>query len=219
MKFNRIDQQNWKRKEYFEHYFSDVPCTYSVTVNLDITKLLDEIRRHTLKLYPVMIYGISHIVNRHEEFRMSIDNDGNVGFFDEVNPSYTVFHEDDETFSDIWTEYNPDFKSFYQHYLQDIQQFGDIKGMRGKPPQGRNIFTISCVPWATFTGLNLNLKKDSDYLPPIFTIGKYFNENGKTLLPLSIQAHHAVCDGFHLARFVNELQEWGDRFSDAGGTL
>lgn len=219
MKFNRIDQQNWKRKEYFEHYFSDVPCTYSVTVNLDITKLLDEIRRHALKLYPTMIYGISHIVNRHEEFRMSIDNDGNVGFFDEVNPSYTVFHEDDETFSDIWTEYSPDFKSFYQHYLQDIQQFGDIKGMRGKPPQGRNIFTISCVPWATFTGFNLNLKKDSDYLPPIFTIGKYFNENGKTLLPLSIQAHHAVCDGFHLARFVNELQEWGDRFSDAGGTL
>ncbi len=32
-------------------------------------------------------------------------------------------------------------------------------------------------------------------------------ENGKYLLPLAIQVHHAVCDGFHVCRFVNELQE------------
>lgn len=30
--------------------------------------------------------------------------------------------------------------------------------------------------------------------------------------PLAIQVHHAVCDGFHLCRFVNELQ---DLFNDA----
>ena len=27
------------------------------------------------------------------------------------------------------------------------------------------------------------------------------------ILPLAIQVHHAVCDGFHICRFVNELQE------------
>ena len=29
----------------------------------------------------------------------------------------------------------------------------------------------------------------------------------KIILPLAIQVHHAVCDGFHICRFVNELQE------------
>lgn len=213
MNFHMIDMQNWKRKEYFEHYFSDIPCTYSMTVNLDITTLLVAIKNHALGLYPVMIYGISSIVNRHEEFQMAVDEQGNVGFFDEVYPSYTVFHKDDETFSDIWTAYSSNFQTFYAHYLQDVQQFGNVKGISVKPAQGSNVFTISCIPWATFTGFNLNLEKGYGYLPPIFTIGKYFSENGKTLLPLSIQVHHAVCDGFHVARFVNELQEWGNMFS------
>ena len=29
MKFTPIDLKTWHRKEYFEHYFSEVPCTYS----------------------------------------------------------------------------------------------------------------------------------------------------------------------------------------------
>ena len=41
---------------------------------------------------------------------------------------------------------------------------------------------------------------------PIFTMGRYYEENGKTLLPLAVQVHHGVCDGFHLCRFVSGLQ-------------
>lgn len=70
-----------------------------------------------------------------------------------------------------------------------------------------NVFTISSIPWVSFTGFNLNLPKATDYLLPIFTTGKYFQENGKTWLPIAIQVHHAVCDGYHLSRFVNELQK------------
>ena len=44
------------------------------------------------------------------------------------------------------------------------------------------------------------------HILPIFTIGKYYEENGSLILPLAIQVHHALCDGFHLCRFVNELQ-------------
>ena len=28
-----------------------------------------------------------------------------------------------------------------------------------------------------------------------------------TKIPLSIQVHHAVCDGFHVCRFLDELQD------------
>ena len=40
MAFKIIDRENWSRKEYFEHYFSNVPCTYSMTTKLDITKII-----------------------------------------------------------------------------------------------------------------------------------------------------------------------------------
>ena len=78
--------------------------------------------------------------------------------------------------------------------------------MIGKPAIPANSFTVSMLPWATFEGFNLNLQKGYDYLKPIFTMGKYYRKKERILLPLAIQVHHAVCDGFHVCRFINELQ-------------
>src|SRR5699024_12714284 len=38
MAFHKIDLQGWARKEYYDHYFSAVPCTYSMTVKLEDRK-------------------------------------------------------------------------------------------------------------------------------------------------------------------------------------
>ncbi len=70
-----------------------------------------------------------------------------------------------------------------------------------------NTFDVSMVPWTTFEGFHLGLDKGGDYLIPIFTMGKFYKDGARTMLPLAIQVNHAVCDGFHVCRFVNELQE------------
>ena len=41
---------------------------------------------------------------------------------------------------------------------------------------------------------------------------KFFERDGKRLLPLAIQVHHAVCDGYHIGVFVEKLQGYIDRF-------
>lgn len=38
-------------------------------------------------------------------------------------------------------------------------------------------------------------------------MGKYYKDQDKFILPLAIQIHHSVCDGFHVCRFISELQE------------
>lgn len=203
MVFEKIDRNSWKRKEYFEHYFKNIPCTYSMTVKVDIT----QIKKKQMKLYPAMLYYITTIVNRHSEFRTAINQSGELGIYDEMIPSYTIFHKDTETFSDIWTAYMPDFETFVAAYENDMQRYGSNHGMIGKPDVPENAFTVSMIPWSTFESFNLNLQKGYDYLIPIFTMGKYYKEDEKIILPLAIQVHHAVCDGFHICRFVNELQE------------
>lgn len=203
MSFEIIDIEYWKRKEYFEHYFSGVPCTYSFTVKIDITK----IKNSDQKLYPTMLYYLTKIVNRHEEFRMSLDEEGKLGVFDKMSPCYTIFHKDSETFSNVWTEYCEDWEIFYEAYQQDIEKYGSVKRMNAKDNIPLNTFPVSMIPWESFEGFNLNLQKGYEYLLPIFTMGKYYEENGKYMLPLAIQVHHAVCDGFHVCRFVNELRD------------
>ena len=71
-----------------------------------------------------MIHSIAKIVNRHKEFRMALNTENTVGYFDVVHPSYTVFHPDSETFSSLWTLYQEDFGSFYAQYLEDQKTYG-----------------------------------------------------------------------------------------------
>lgn len=202
MTFIPIDRAHWARKEYFDHYFSQVPCTYSAVFQLDITRL----RQQGQKLYPTMLYHIATEVNLHEEFRTALDGAGQLGIYDRMHPCYTIFHKESETFSNLWTEYTPDYEAFCEAYRCDMAQYGGNLGMEAKPGTPENTFPVSMLPWASFEGFNLNLQKGYDYLLPIFTMGRYQETGGKTLLPLAVQVHHAVCDGFHLCRFVNGLQ-------------
>ena len=210
MTFTKIDLENWPRRAYFDHYFTQVPCTYSAVFKLDITKL----RQSGQKLYPAMLYALSTVVNRHQEFRMAINEAGELGFYDQVHSCYTIFHQDTETFSNLWTAYTPDYTAFRAAFEHDMAVYGDHQGLMSRPDTPENTFPVSMVPWASFEGFNLNLQKGYDYLSPIFTMGKFYEDNGKILLPLAVQAHHAVCDGFHLCRLVNEVQELVDKLND-----
>ena len=53
----------------------------------------------------------------------------------------------------------------------------------------------------------------------MFTFGKYYEQDGKVLLPMAVQVHHSVCDGFHVARMFNELQEMCDGLPNQSGEV
>lgn len=205
--FKPIDTSSWKRKPYFDHYFNQIRCTYSITANIDITNVLSFKDRNKVKLYPLLIYVISKAVNKYEEFRTAINDRGEVGVWETLSPCYTVFHKDSESFSNIWTEWNDDLNLFLSNFEQDSKRFGQIDRIDAKPNTPANVFPISSLPWTTFTGFNLNIFADGTYLLPIFTYGKYFKDGNRYLIPLSIQVHHAVCDGFHVSRLINEIQQ------------
>lgn len=205
--FKPIDTNSWKRKPYFDHYFNQIRCTYSITVNIDITNVLSFKDRNKVKLYPLLIYVISKAVNKYEEFRTAINDRGEIGVWETLLPCYTVFHKDSESFSNIWTEWNDDLNLFLSNFEQDSKRFGQIDRIDAKPNTPANVFPISSLPWTTFTGFNLNIFADGTYLLPIFTYGKYFKDGNRYLIPLSIQVHHAVCDGFHVSRLINEIQQ------------
>lgn len=69
-----IDIETWERKEYFLHYYNDVRCTYSITINIDITKIYDRAHVHGLRLYPTLIWWIANAVNHFEFLRFNHDS-------------------------------------------------------------------------------------------------------------------------------------------------
>ena len=209
-----IDLKKWKRREYFEHYYRQVPCRFSLTVELDVTRLVQSVKKQGLMFFPVFIHLLASVVNRHQEFRTGFNSSGELGYWRQVWPNYTVFHPQNRSFSTLWTPFSENFDDFYLNYVRDWEKYGEIEGFAPKPEMPENIFNVSCLPWVNFTSLDLDLPRSDNYLLPIFTLGKFSEKNGGTFAPLAMQFHHAVCDGFHAALLVNELQELCNGFGE-----
>ena len=200
MSFRLLDVDQWERKEYYRHYLKDVPCSYSLTVEVDITALAG------YRLYPAMLWLLISTANEMEEFRTALLPEG-VGVFDSMHPSYTVLNPETGRFCYGWTPYQRNPEEFMKRCGEDIEQFRKAETMMPCPDMPPNVLNISMIPWVSFTAFHLNLHHGDQYLLPIFTLGKYQEKDGRRMLPLAIQVHHAVCDGYHIALFMEKLQQ------------
>lgn len=206
-KFIPIDFNSWSRKEYFDYYHNKIKCKYTLNVNIDITALLSEVKKRQLRFFPTFLYTIMKAVNNNEEFRMSIE-DGKLGYWDYLVPSYTLFHEDDKTFSDIWSDFSDGFAMFYETIVKDIGIYKDVKGIKAREGRVPNFCSISSVPWLSFTSYSQDTYSESDMLFPLIRFGKYFEEHNKVLIPFAVFVSHAVADGYHTSKLINEIQEF-----------
>ncbi len=125
---------------------------------------------------------------------------------DSVHPRYPVFHEQSVTFSSLGSEYQDDFRQFLHIYWQDVAWYGENKAYFHKGFI-ENIFFVSANPWVSFTSFDLNVVNMDNFFAAVFTMGKYYTQGDKVMMPLAIQVHHAVCDGFHVGRMHNEVQQ------------
>ena len=211
MNFTPIDMKQWYRAQTFMYFSRMAPTNYSLTVNMDVTKLRHVLKAHGMKFYPAYLWLITKHLNEQKEFRIA-EKDGQIGDYYTRTRFYAGFHEDDHSFSMLWNEYTNDFRTFYKQYLEHQQEYGNNHGFLGQaelPPP--NAYTVSCMPWISFTHFSVQSDNKHYYFPSV-EAGKFFEECGHTLLPLSITCHHAVADGYHIKVFLNELQQSMDSF-------
>lgn len=210
--YTTVDLSRWARKEHYEAFQTFAQCTFSQTVQLDITALLKHIKAVGWKFYPTLIFLLAKIANRHAEFRMAI-KDNELVIWNDIHPCYTIFHDETETFSSLWSHYDGDIHHFLNIYSEDVARYRNNLSYLPKEETRENVFYVSANPWVSFTGFNINIANMQNFFAPMFTIGKYYPQGEKVLLPLAVQVHHAVCDGFHVARLINELQTLCDDLS------
>ena len=123
VKFTPLDMQTWPRGQMF-YYFSKMASTgYSLTVDLDVTAMRTALKHAGIKFFPAYLWLVTRTLQMQKEFKIA-ELDGQVGCFDTLTPLYAAFHEDDKTFSFMWTEYTDDFMAFYQSYLDNQRRYG-----------------------------------------------------------------------------------------------
>lgn len=207
MKRNKVQLDTWPRREHYLHFTKAVNCSSSITHKIEVTELLMACQAKHVSFYICFLYCICKVINAHEEFRLYHQwQTDELYVWDCVSPSQLVFHEDDQTFTRIWTEWNPDFEAFYMACQNDITEGKTLRGYSVHEAPDY-LFDTSCLPWLDYSSINLNIPKDWIYLAPIITWGQYSKGDDKSFLSLTMQIHHAAADGFHIARFFREVEE------------
>lgn len=214
MKFTELDLMKWPRGQMFYYFSKMAPTGYSLTVELDVTDLLKKTREKGKKFFPAYLWLVTKCLNRQIEFKVAYENE-KLGYYDVLTPLYASFHEDDKTFSLMWTEYDEDFEVFHQKYLENQKIYGQNHGVLSQPQMTPppNAYTVSALPWVDFTHFAVHSYENKPYFFPSVEAGKYHeNEAGRIVMPLSITCHHATTDGYHVNRFLEDLKVEIEKF-------
>ena len=211
--FTPIDLRSWSRGEVFYYFSQMAPTGYSLTAELDITQMHRLLKSEKRKFFPAYLWLVTRMLNAQMEFKMA-EVDGKLGYYNVLTPLYAAFHEDSHTFSLMWTSYDDSFAAFYESYQADQAQYGKCHRLLAKEGQlpPLNAYTVSCVPWIPFQHFAVHSYERKAYYFPSVEAGKFYWRGEKLVMPLSITCHHAATDGWHISRFLKDLQEEADRF-------
>lgn len=201
-----IDLTTWDRAIHYQVFRNRVQPHYCISFDLDITKFLARIKAKGFSFTFSFAYAVTKCANQIENFRYRFVN-GKPAIFDTINTSVTYLNKETELFKVV----NIPMQSSLDEYVtlakrteENQSEYFTTSGM------GNDIYQFSPLPWVSFTHISNTDTGDKDSATPIFHWGKYYERDGKVLLPFSVQVHHSFVDGLHIGKLAQILQEYLD---------
>lgn len=218
MNYKVIDKETYYRKGVFRHFTEDCKCSVSMTARIDVTDLDACSGQTGTKFYLNFLYLLSKVLNSREDYRMGYlwQTDALV-CYDVIHPIQYVFHEDTETCTLVYSEYDADYATFYAAALRDLEAAKKTRDYGLDAANHPNWFDASYIPWLSYDAMHLELPDGYLHFPPIVNWGKYRKENGRLLMPVTVRLNHAIADGYLVANvfrlLAQEIKSFTERSS------
>ena len=197
-----IDPASLPRRAHFEYFNSFANPYVGVTVEVDITPLMNWRSQNGAPFFLSLLYHVAQAANSVPELRQRI-RDGKILEFSRCPTSHTVAKADG-TYAYCVLESDMSFDQFLPVAIA-AQQRCKESGTIEEDDSAIASFFVSSVPWISYTGLVQPTPHPADSNVRI-SWGKYFERGGRIIIPMSLLCHHALVDGRHMARFYDELQ-------------
>lgn len=207
MNYKIIDKEKYYRKGVFRHFTEDCKCSTSMSARIDVTDLVEYSKKTNTKFYINFLYILSKVLNSREDYRMGyLWQTDELICYNVINPTQYIFHEDTETCTPVYTTYNENYKFFYINALNDIEKAKKIREYGLDMKNHPNWFDASYISWLSYDSLNIELPDGHLFFAPIVNWGRYREENGRLVMPVSVRLNHAIADGFLVANVFRLLQ-------------
>jgi len=192
------------RRKHFEFFHSMNHPHFSVSANVEIGTWLDMTRRRGLKTNSAIVHLLARVANEIPQLRQRIRGH-QVVEHDTVHPTFTVATDVSEAFSFCYVEYCPDLEEFVQRTVVEMENMRVDPVFEDEPGRDDYLF-MSALPWISFTSVQHAMQYHPHDSVPRISWGKFFESDGRTLMPLSLQAHHALVDGVHAGQFFEGVE-------------
>lgn len=212
MKYRTIDMDHYPRRAHFA-YFNAMPDPYvGVTEQVDVGALLETCRKTDRPFFLSFLYCVGRAANAVPELRQRIWKGGIIEF-DACDTSHTVMR-DDGTYRYCRLDCMKPFDQFLPE-AERLQEAAKTQDGLDDGEDGISLLFLSCVPWVGYAALRQPVPVPADSNPRI-TWGKYVTEHGRTIMPVTLLANHALVDGIHIGAFYDMLRAEMGRFVKAG---
>ena len=204
----KIDISTWERRDHFNFLRTfDMPH-FNMCANVDVTALYPAMKGHDATFTIAMIYLIARTANDIPEFRHRMKAD-DVVEMDVIHPSCTILL-DNNLFTFCNMEYDEDFTTFAPAAAERIAYVKEHPTLDNERPIEELVF-MTAIPWVSFTSFRHPMHLSPVDSIPRFAWGKFFAEGDRLKMPLSVQGHHALLDGFHMGQFYAAIQDYLDQ--------
>lgn len=202
-----IDESKWERAMHCMVFRNSVEPAFCVTFEADVTGFKNMIKGKGLSFTLAFVHAVCKCANEVEALRYRFLDD-KIVLYDRIDTAFTYLNKDTGL-----------FKVVNVPFVEDLEEYVRIAGKTAEEqkeyftgPLGNDVFQCSPMPWVTYTHISHTNSGKKDNATPLFDWGKYYEKDGRVMMPVSIQAHHSFVDGLHIGQFADALQNYLNSF-------
>ncbi|SDR10876.1 chloramphenicol O-acetyltransferase type A [Chryseobacterium soldanellicola] len=200
-----IDIEEWNRKEHFEFFSKMASPYFGFTTEVECTKAYEKVKENGDSFFAYYLHKSMVAANSVDEFKLRI-LDNQIVLFDEIHAGTTIGRTDG-TFGFAFIHFSENSEVFNAELQKEIQEVQNCSGLRMNNGElGKNLIRHSTIPWNSFSALLHPTPLDKTESVPKITFGKFITRDNKKFLPVSVELHHGLADGFHIAKYLEEFQ-------------
>lgn len=207
-KYIEIDETTWPRAMHCAIFRNSVEPAFCITFEADITAFKKYVKDNGLSFTIAMVYAICKCANQIEAFRYRFV-DGKIVLFNRIDTAFTYLNKETNLFKVVNVPMMDDFNE----YCIQAKKTAEEQKEYFTGPLGNDVFQCSPMPWVKYTHISHTNSGKKDNATPLFDWGKYYEKDGKLMMPISVQGHHSFVDGIHVGEFVDTLEKYLNSFT------
>lgn len=198
-----IELETWKRAQQFQFFRTFERPHYATTVRMNVTQMMAQKKAKAISPFRHTVWAIG--VGLHAVPQLCVRFKGeDIVQFDQLILSSTVALDSGE-YGYGYYPYCADRTEFDADCARIMAEVRSKKGLNANDGSLHNIAYLSCLPWLDYTSLDNALPNADDCIPRV-SWGKIVENSAHFDMSMTLQIHHALADGLHVAQFFEATQ-------------